>query len=331
MAGKIRIGIVGYGNIGKSVEMAVESNHDLEVGGVFTRRNPAAVEPQVDSAPVFQLDKALDFKNDLDVMILCGGSATDLPEQSPYFARYFNLVDSYDNHAKIPEHYRLVDKEAREGETTAAISIGWDPGLFSLYRMMAEGILPDGDEYTFFGPGVSQGHSDAVRRVAGVKAGVQYTIPINSTMDKVREGETPELRPGDKQIRECYVVAEEGADLDNIAREIKNMPNYFEGYETRVYFISEAELAEKHSDMPHGGFVIRNGRTGQGQETKNHIMEFALQLRSNPQFTANVLVAYARAVYYLHREGFVGAKTIFEIPPAFISPRSGEEMRREML
>lgn len=331
MKEKIGIGIVGFGNLGKGAALAVQKSEDLELKAIFTRRDPGAFTGQAGGVPFFHVDQAEDFTGAIDVLILCGGSATDLPAQSPFFARRFNIVDSFDTHAKIPEHFDAVNKAALENDKTAAISIGWDPGLFSLNRMIAEAILPEGHEYTFWGRGVSQGHSEAIRRVPGVKDGVQYTIPVSSALDRVRAGETPRLTAGEKHIRDCYVVVEEGADKEKIAAEIRSMPHYFAGYETRVTFISENELKAKYSGMPHGGFVIRSGRTGKPGAEYNQVMEFSLKLQSNPQFTAGVLAAYARAVFRLNREGHYGAKTIFDIPPAYISMRSGDDLRRTLL
>mgnify|MGYP001200804010 CR=1 FL=1 len=330
MEQRIKIGIVGYGNLGRGVEAALKQNPDMELVAVFTRRNPEDVKLRSAGVKVLPIAEAENYKGAIDVMILCGGSATDLPEQGPYFARLFNTVDSFDTHARIPEHFARVDEAARIGGNTCMISVGWDPGLFSLNRLMAEAVLPKGSTYTFWGPGVSQGHSDAIRRIEGVKGAVQYTIPIKEAMDRIRSGETPVLTAREKHLRDCYVVAKEGADKNRIEREIKEMPNYFADYETRVTFITEQELREKHSAMPHGGVVIRSGKTGEGQEN-NHVIEFSLKLDSNPEFTGSVLVAYARAVYRLNREGRVGAKTIFDIPPAYLSPKSGEELRRELL
>ncbi len=331
MKEKIGIGIVGFGNLGRGAALAVQKCGDLELKAIFTRRDPEALAGQAGGVQFYHVDQAEDFAETIDVLILCGGSATDLPAQSPFFARRFNIVDSFDTHAKIPEHFDAVHRAALENRKTAAISIGWDPGLFSLNRMIAEAILPEGREYTFWGPGVSQGHSEAIRRVPGVKGGVQYTIPVQGALEQVRTGETPLLTAAEKHIRECYVVAEKGADQEKIAAAIKSMPHYFAGYETRVTFISEEELKAKHSGMPHGGFVIRSGRTGAPGAEHNQVMEFSLKLQSNPQFTASVLAAYARAVFRLNREGHYGAKTIFDIPPAYISMRSVEELRRMLL
>jgi len=330
MAEKIRVGIVGYGNLGRGVEAAIGLSADLELVAVFTRRNPATLNVRGQSVKVSGVSDAINFTKELDVLILCGGSATDLPEQGPYFARLFNTVDSFDTHAKIPEYYTAVNQAAKESGKTAAICIGWDPGLFSLNRMVAEAILPDGKEYTFWGRGVSQGHSDAIRRVRGVKNGIQYTIPVAEAIEKVRSGENPQLGTKEKHLRQCFVVAEEGADREQIAAEIKAMPNYFAEYETEVIFISEDELRENHAGMPHGGFVIRSGRTGFATET-TQIIEFSLKLESNPEFTASVLVAYARAVVRLNREGQIGAKTVFDVPPGYLSARAAEDLRRDLL
>jgi len=330
MLEKMRVGIVGYGNLGRGVEAAIQLNTDMELRAVFTRRDPATLKIHSQSARVEAVGNANAFINELDVLILCGGSATDLPEQGPYFARLFNTVDSYDTHAKIPEYYGAVNKAAKESGKTAAICIGWDPGLFSLNRMVAEAILPDGKEYTFWGRGVSQGHSDAIRRVRGVKHGVQYTIPMEEAMARVRNGETPRLTTKEKHLRQCFVVAEEDADREQITAEIKAMPDYFAEYETSVTFVSAEELSKKHSGMPHGGFVIRSGRTGFAAAT-SQIVEFSLKLESNPEFTASVLAAYARAVVRLNREGQTGAKTVFDVPPGYLSARAAEDLRRDLL
>lgn len=330
MRDRISVGIVGYGNLGRGVEAAIKQNPDIELIAIFTRREPDSIIPQDEGTPVFHLSKAKEFKAKIDVMILCGGSASDLPEQTPFFAGIFNTVDSFDTHAKIPEHFAAVDAAARAAGTTSLISAGWDPGLFSINRMMMEAILPQGKGYTFWGRGISQGHSDAVRRVKGVKAGVQYTVPISEAIESVRKGEQPELTTCQRHIRECYVVAEEGADRAAIEKEIKNMPNYFLGYETRVIFISEEELHRKHSRMPHGGFVMRSGRTGIKNDN-TQIMEFSIKLDSNPEFTGSVLVACARAVYRMNREGLIGAKTVFDIPLRYLSHRTDEEIRKHLL
>lgn len=326
----ISIGIIGYGNLGRGVEKAIKQNPDMKLAAVFTRRSPDTVTIEDKLVKVLHIDKAAEFVDDIDVMILCGGSATDLPLQGPHFSRLFNTVDSYDTHAKIPEYFTAVNESALAGGKTAAISIGWDPGLFSLNRMLGEAVLPRGHEYTFWGWGVSQGHSDAVRRIEGVKNAVQYTVPVEEALIKVRSGESPALTAGEKHTRECFVVPEAGANQEEISRAIKSMPNYFAGYETRVTFITEEEFAKNHARMPHGGFVIRSGLTGQG-DGKKQLMEFSLKLESNPEFTAGVLTAYARAVYRLNREGQTGAKTVFDIPLAYLSSRTPEELRRTLL
>lgn len=330
MAKTIKVGIMGWGNIGKGVKEAIEITSDMQLVSVFTRRDPAQVGAGESQTTFLSADQVEEYVNDIDVMILCGGSATDLPEQGPYYARLFNTVDSYDNHDKIPEYFDSVNKAAMENGKTAAISIGWDPGLFSLNRMIAEAVLPEGNDYTFWGKGVSQGHSDAVRRVPGVKYGVQYTIPKEDAVESVRNGENPSLSAKERHVRECYVVAEEGAGKNKIEEEIKNMPNYFADYETSVYFITEEELAKEHGGIPHGGFVIRSGKTG-STNPKNQIVEFALKLDSNPEFTSSVLVTYARAVHRLNQEGKAGAFTIFDIAPVYLSTRTPENMREELL
>lgn len=327
---KIKVGIVGYGNLGKGVKLSINQNPDMELVAVFTRRAPETVKVDDEQVKVVNVDMVQEYANDIDVMILCGGSATDLPEQGPHFAKMFNTVDSFDTHAKIPEYYAAVTEAAKASGKTSAISIGWDPGLFSMNRMLAEAVMPEGKEYTFWGRGVSQGHSDAIRRVTGVKGGVQYTIPVDEVIDRIRNGENPALTTREKHIRDCYVVAEKGADKEKIAEEIKSMPNYFADYDTKVTFITEEELKEKHAQMPHGGFVIRSGKTGENKEN-NHIIEFSLKLDSNPEFTASVLVAYARAVYRLNREGQIGAKTVFDIPLGYLSSKSPEDLRRDLL
>jgi diaminopimelate dehydrogenase len=324
----IKVGIVGYGNLGKGVQKAVAQNADIELIAVFTRRQPEQMQSGSDGVPFEHISAVEQYKGKIDVMILCGGSATDLPEQTPAIARLFNTVDSFDTHAKIPEFFDTVHTAAKQGGTLSVISTGWDPGLFSLNRLLAEAILPDGKDYTFWGKGVSQGHSDAIRRVPGVKAGVQYTVPVESVMNRIRAGETPELTTREKHLRECYVVAENGADKDEIRQIIVSMPNYFSDYDTTVTFISEEELRAHHHAMPHGGFVIRSGVTGEGTK---QIVEFGLKLESNPEFTASVLVAYARAAARLSKEGLTGAKTVFDIPLGYLSPKSPEELRRELL
>lgn len=325
MAANIKVGIVGYGNLGRGVEKAIKQNPDIELKAIFSRRQPDEVAAANGVVHISEIEK---YKGDIDVMILCGGSATDLPEQGPELAALFNTVDSFDTHAKIPEYFEKVNAAAVKGGNVSVISTGWDPGLFSLNRLLAEAVLPEGKEYTFWGKGVSQGHSDAIRRVQGVKNGVQYTIPVESAVERVRSGENPELSTREKHLRDCYVVAEEGADLAAIEREIKEMPNYFADYDTTVHFISEEELKKNHSAMPHGGTVLRSGLTG---ENSKQIIEFGLKLDSNPEFTASVLVAYARAVYKLSQTGQPGAKTVFDIPFGLLSPKSPEQLRKELL
>lgn len=326
----IRIGILGYGNLGRGVECAVRQNPDMELKAVFTRRNPADVTILTETAKVCPVSEAENWKDELDVLILCGGSATDLPVQTPRYAELFNVVDSFDTHARIPEHFANVDAAARKGGRTAIISVGWDPGMFSLNRMYANAILPEGKDYTFWGRGVSQGHSDAVRRIAGVKDARQYTIPVESALAAVRAGENPELSTRQKHTRECFVVAEEGADKARIEEEIKNMPNYFADYDTVVHFISEEELKREHSGIPHGGLVLRSGSTGWERENR-HLIEYSLKLDSNPEFTASVIIAYARAAYRLSQEGAAGCKTVFDIAPAYLSAKSAEELRASLL
>ena len=326
----IRIGILGYGNLGRGVECAVKQNDDMELVAVFTRRDPKTVNILTEGVTVANVNDIESYKDKIDVLILCGGSATDLPNQTPEYAKYFNVVDSFDTHARIPEHFDNVDKIAKENGHVALISAGWDPGMFSLSRLYSNCILPQGNDYTFWGKGVSQGHSDAIRRVEGVKDGKQYTIPVDSALEAVRSGSNPELTTRQKHLRECFVVAEEGADLNKIEETIKNMPNYFADYDTIVHFISEEELKEKHSGIPHGGFVFRTGVTGWNGEHK-HIIEYSLKLDSNPEFTSSVIVAYARAVNRLYNEGAVGCKTVFDVAPAYLSPKSGEELRAHLL
>jgi len=328
MVDKIRAAIVGYGNVGRGVELAIEQNPDMYLEAIFTRRNSHDIVTRGLARRVLHVSEAKTCLDDVDVAILCGGSAKDLPEQGPQFASMFNTVDSFDTHAKIPEYFASVDKAAREAGKLSIISVGWDPGLFSLLRTLGEDVLPQGKSYTFWGPGVSQGHSDAIRRIKGVKDARQYTIPIDSALKRVRSGETPDLTTREKHLRDCYVVAEEGADLERIEREIKTMPHYFADYDTKVTFISEEEMAAKHSRMPHGGFVLRSGTTGEGNK---QMMEFSVKLDSNPEFTGSVLTAYARAAYRLNKEGQTGARTVFDIPPAYLSRRSPEEMRKELL
>ena len=324
----IRIGILGYGNLGRGVENAVVQNPDMELVGVFTRRDPSAVKTA--GAKAYHINDAYSMKDEIDVMILCGGSATDLPAQTPEFARIFNVVDSFDTHAKIPAHFEAVNKAAKESGKIAVISVGWDPGLFSVIRLYSGAVLPDGKDYTFWGKGVSQGHSDAIRRIDGVLDARQYTIPVESALDAVRRGETPELTAREKHIRDCYVVAEEGADLARIENEIVTMPNYFADYDTTVHFISAEEMKRDHSGLPHGGVVVRSGKTGADRD-QQHIIEYSLHLESNPGFTSSVLVAFARAAYRMNKEGVSGCKTIFDIAPSYLSPMSGEELRHTLL
>ena len=327
--GKIRIGIVGYGNIGRGVEQSIKRNDDMELKAVFTRRDPASVKIQTEGAEVKHFDDMEAMKDDIDVMILCGGSATDLPVIGPKVAASFNTIDSFDTHAKIPEYFANVDKAAKEGKNVSIISVGWDPGMFSLNRLYAESILVQGSTYTFWGKGVSQGHSDAIRRIEGVKNGIQYTVPIEAAVDQVRSGSEPELTTRQNHLRECYVVAEEGADKAAIEEAIKTMPNYFDEYDTTVTFITEEELKENHSKMPHGGFVIRTGETG--CEGNKHVIEYSLKLDSNPEFTGSVLVAYARAAHRLSKKGESGARSVFDIAPAMLSQMTPEELRAHML
>ena len=326
----IRIGIFGYGNLGRGVESAIRQNPDMELAAVFTRRDPATMKIRTEGVPVYHADKAPEFADKIDVMILCGGSATDLPVQTPALAKYFNVVDSFDTHAKIPEHFAAVDTVAEESGKVGIISVGWDPGMFSLNRLFGGVILPDGKDYTFWGKGVSQGHSDAVRRIDGVADAKQYTIPVESALEAVRSGKNPELTTREKHTRECFVVAKDGADKAKIEETIKTMPNYFADYDTTVNFISQEELNEKHGGIPHGGFVIRSGKTGfEGEHT--HIIEYSLKLDSNPEFTSSVIVAYARAAYRMNKEGMKGCKTVFDVAPAYLSPKTGAELRKELL
>lgn len=328
MENKIRIGIVGYGNLGRGVELAVTKNPDMELTAVFTRRDPSQVKLAVTGVKALHVDDAASMRDKIDVMILCGGSATDLPEQGPRFARDFCTIDSFDTHAKIPEYFAAVDAVAKEGNHISIISVGWDPGLFSLNRIYAESILPDGDTYTFWGRGVSQGHSDAIRRVKGVKNAVQYTVPVPEAIEAVRSGSRPSLSTRQKHTRECFVVAQEGADLARIEAEIKEMPNYFADYDTSVTFITEKELQRDHAGIPHGGFVMRSGESKSGTR---QLIEYSLTLDSNPEFTSSVLVAYARAAFRLAQKGESGARSVFDIAPALLSPKNGEELRRTLL
>ena len=326
----IRIGILGYGNLGRGVECAIKQNADMELAAVFTRRDPATVQILTEDVPVCRIADVQEWKDKIDVMILCGGSATDLPKQTPVYAEMFNVIDSFDTHARIPEHFEDVDAAAKKGGNVGIISVGWDPGMFSLNRLYANVILPEGKDYTFWGKGVSQGHSDAIRRVEGVKDGKQYTIPVEAALEAVRNGENPDLTTRQKHTRECFVVLEEGADAAKVEEEIKTMPNYFSDYDTTVHFISEEELKANHSGIPHGGFVLRSGKTGWDGENK-HLIEYSLKLDSNPEFTASVIVAYARAAYKLAQEGQSGCKTVFDIAPAYLSAKSGAELRKHLL
>ncbi len=330
MKNTIKIAILGYGNLGRGTELALRACPDMELVAFFTRRDPSALKTLTPAVPVYSVDKLMEMKDKIDVLILCGGSAKDLPYQSPMYAEHFNIVDSFDTHAKIPEHFANCDENAKKGGKVAIISAGWDPGVFSLMRMLGGAILPAGNDYTFWGKGVSQGHSDAIRRIDGVLDAKQYTIPVPEALERVRSGENPELTTREKHIRECFVVADKGADKARIENEIKTMPNYFADYDTIVHFISAEELKRDHSGIPHGGFVMRSGSTGENGETA-HMMEFSLRLGSNPEFTSSVLVCFARAAYRMNNEGFVGAKTIFDIPPAYYSPRTSEELREKLL
>ena len=326
---KIRIGIAGYGNLGRGVESAVSASNDMELAALFTRRDPSGIQTKT-GVPVYSMNQAPELKDQIDVMVLCGGSAKDLPVQTPALAKYFNVVDSFDTHAKIPEHFSRVHEACRESGKIGIISVGWDPGLFSLSRAIGQAVLPDGKDYTFWGRGVSQGHSDAIRRIEGVRDARQYTIPVESALERVRRGENPELTTREKHTRECFVVAEENADLSAIENAIKTMPNYFADYDTTVHFISEEELLRDHGGIPHGGMVFRCGTPG-FQHDNRHIIEYRLQLDSNPEFTSSVLVAYARAAYRLNREGISGCKTVLDIAPVYLHPASPEELRRNLL
>jgi len=326
----MNIGIYGYGNLGRGIECALKNNPDMKLVGVFTRRNPADVRILTEEAKVYSSDDVLKFKDKIDVMIICGGSATDLPVFTPTLAKDFNVIDSFDNHSKIPEHFNKVDISAKEGGNMAIISVGWDPGMFSLNRLMASAILPNGQDYTFWGKGVSQGHSDAIRRIKGVVDAKQYTIPVETALDAVRSGTNPTLSIGEKHTRECFVVVEDGADKDKIENEIKTMPDYFADYDTTVHFISKEELKRDHSGIPHGGVVMRSGKTGWNDEN-NAIIEYKLKLDSNPEFTSSVLVAYARAAYRMKERGETGCKTVFDVRPTDLSILSPEEMRKKLL
>ena len=326
----IRVGIMGYGNLGRGIECALKQNEDMELVAVFSRRDPATVKILTEGVNVYKAEEAAEHKGEIDVLILCGGNATDLPVQTPEFAKDFTVVDSFDTHAKIPQHFANVDAAAKENGNVAVISAGWDPGMFSLNRLYANAILPDGKDYTFWGKGVSQGHSDAIRRVEGVADAKQYTVPVDTALAAVRSGANPELSTREKHTRECYVVAEAGADKERIAAEIKSMPNYFADYDTTVNFITEEELRKNHAGIPHGGFVIRSGKTGWNLE-HNHIIEYSLKLDSNPEFTASVIVACARAAVRMKKEGMKGCKTIFDIPPAYLCNISAEDLRAHLL
>ena len=326
----MRIGILGYGNLGRGVEAAIRQNSDMELVAVITRRPPETLKIATEGVGIYHIDDAVSLKDKIDILIICGGSATDLPVQTPEYVKYFNVIDSFDTHAKIPEHFANVDREAQKSGNVAIISVGWDPGMFSLNRMYAGAILPEGKDYTFWGKGVSQGHSDAIRRIDGVVDARQYTIPVPEAVASVRNGDNPELTTRQKHTRECFVVAEEGADLSRIENEIKTMPNYFADYDTTVNFISLEEMKRDHCGIPHGGVVIRSGVTGLNKEHK-HIIEYSLKLDSNPEFTSSVLVAYARAAYRMKNDGQKGCKTVFDVAPAYLSQMSGEELRKNLL
>ena len=326
----IRVGILGYGNLGKGVESAIAQNDDMELKAVFTRRNPENVKVRTAGVKVLQADELSHMQDELDVLILCGGSATDLPVQTPQYASMYNVVDSFDTHARIPEHFAAVDAAAKKAGKVSLISCGWDPGMFSLNRLYANCVLPEGKDYTFWGKGVSQGHSDAVRRIEGVKDCRQYTIPVEKAVEAVRSGSNPELTTREKHTRECFVVAEEGADLAKIENEIKTMPNYFSDYDTTVHFITEEEMKRDHSGLPHGGMVIRTGVTGMEKEHK-HVIEYSLKLDSNPEFTGSVIVSYARAVSRMNKEGMSGCKTVFDVAPAYLCAADGAELRKHLL
>ncbi|MCR4924552.1 MAG: diaminopimelate dehydrogenase [Lachnospiraceae bacterium] len=326
----IKIGILGYGNLGKGVECAIRQNDDMELFGVFTRREPSELKTLTEGVKVFKAEESVKYKNDIDVMVICGGSATDLPRLTPEYAKDFNVIDSFDTHARIPEHFANVDAAAKAGGKIAMISVGWDPGMFSLNRAYANAILPDGADYTFWGKGVSQGHSDAIRRIEGVCDARQYTIPIDKALEAVRKGENPELSTREKHRRECFVVVKEGADKARIEKEIVTMPNYFADYDTSVHFISQEELDRDHKGIPHGGFVIRSGVTGLKKENR-HIIEYSLKLDSNPEFTSSVLLAYARAAYRMNKEGMKGCKTVFDVAPVYLMKEDPDFMRAHML
>ena len=326
---KMRVAIAGYGNLGRGVESAVTRANDMELVALFTRRCPEDIKTRT-NIPVYHISKAIEMKNDIDVLVLCGGSANDLPEQTPELAKHFNVIDSFDTHAKIPQHFAKVDSASKSGDKISLISAGWDPGMFSLNRLVAQAILPEGNDYTFWGKGVSQGHSDAIRRIAGVKDARQYTVPVESAVEAVRNGKNPVLSTRDKHTRECFVVAEDGADLKAIEQEIVNMPNYFADYNTTVTFITQEELDRDHKGIPHGGMVLRCGKTGFDNENQ-HIIEYKLTLDSNPEFTASVITAYARAVFRMYNDGMRGCKTVFDVAPAYLHPSSAEELRKNLL
>ena len=326
----MNIAILGYGNLGKGVEAAIKQNPDTKLFAVFTRRNPETVKIQTKTAKVLHIDDILNYKNDIDVLIICGGSATDLPVQTPEYVKHFNVIDSFDTHAKIPEHFENVDKNATKSGKIGIISVGWDPGMFSLNRLYANAILPEGSDYTFWGKGVSQGHSDAIRRIEGVIDARQYTIPVDAAINAVKNGESPALTTREKHTRECFVVAEDGADKQGIEAQIKTMPNYFADYDTTVHFITLEEMKRDHAGLPHGGTVIRSGKTGWNNQN-NAIIEYNLKLDSNPEFTSSVLIAYARAAYRLNKQGDKGCKTVFDIPPALLSAESPENLRKKLL
>lgn len=326
----IRIGIMGYGNLGRGVECAVKQNEDMELVAVFTRRNPSDLTIKTESAKVVNVADVAEWKDKIDVLVICGGSATDLPKQTPEYVKLFNCIDSFDTHAKIPEHFENVDKAAKESGHIGMISVGWDPGMFSLNRMIGNAILPCGSDYTFWGKGVSQGHSDAIRRIEGVKDAKQYTVPVESALEAVRSGSNPTLSTRQKHTRECFVVLEEGADAKKVEEAIVTMPNYFADYDTTVNFISQEELDKNHGGIPHGGFVIRTGKTGWNEEN-SHVIEYSLKLDSNPEFTSSVIVAYARAAYKMSKEGLSGCKTVFDVAPAYLSAKSPEQLRKSLL
>lgn len=328
MSNKIRVGIAGYGNLGRGVELALSQNEDMQLVSVFTRRDPASLALLNADVPVYHLADIQDHKDSLDVLILCGGSKNDLPEQGPALSQWFTTVDSFDTHARIPEYYEAVNTSALAAKNTALIAVGWDPGLFSLNRVFGEAVLPSGQTYTFWGKGLSQGHSDAVRRVPGVQAGVQYTLPIESAVQRVRDGEQPDLSTREKHRRQCFVVLAPGAQAEPVRDAIVNMPDYFADYDTEVNFIDEESLARDHAAMPHGGFVIRSGQSAAGTQ---QVVEYSLALGSNPEFTSSVLVAYARAAYRLNQAGSYGAKTVFDVAPGLLSPKSPEQLRKELL